>query len=140
MVAFFTNISDAKIALGQLKKEYWNQANLAAVYAIPVQSDFERNRYEFAMEEFGMPLNDSESLWPGVKESEISDGGKVCLGATPGSYDAVIKLLESDTSIKDELPGKVITILDTEPENHPRFRLVLESNGGEVILDRHCRI
>jgi len=136
IVSTFNNIDDAKNAFGQIKKESWNKANFAVVFAdaAKITGNFE---YEFATENFlGEPAT-RQSVWPGVREVEMSGVGKVYLGTDLGSSEIINGVTRQCPNLKQQLQAeKIIAILEVSPEIKERVEAILANNSAEIIDDQ----
>lgn len=132
IVITFNNIDDAKSAFGQIKKESWNQANFAVVFAeiSKTSGDFE---YEFAGENFIGEPTARQEVWPGVRETELSGIGKVYLG-TDFENSLIINEIAGRPDLQRQLQEqKIIAVLEVDAKIKERVETVLANNGAEFI-------
>jgi hypothetical protein len=140
----FSNVNDAKQAFGSIKKESLNQADLTIVFANDqeTKANHRKDNYEFATEYFIETPRNSPPSWPGLKEESLSGIGKIQIGfniptksGNPSEPITSMQLAEGDLGIieREIKAHKVVTIIEAEPEFVPKLRLILESNGAEII-------
>lgn len=144
----FSNVDDAKQAFGRIKKASLNQADLTIVFADNRENHVTKgnNNYEFAAENFGESLKDTAhtrtSIWPGLQTENLSGIGKIQIGSSNNQkiadsvdHDRAIQLVGDDLAIiaQQVKANKVVTIIEAEAELVPQVRLILESNGAEII-------
>ncbi len=140
---FFANIDDAKSAIGSIKKENFNQAELTVIFAEDNQNKKANNsaNYEFATESFLQSSPDRSIInWPGIKKQKIAGVGEIQIGLnkTIDSFDNTqisIGMNGEDLSIVQQglKENKVITIIEAEPNILSRAKAVLERHGAEII-------
>ena len=140
----FTNVDDAKQAFGSIKKESLNQTDLTIVFANgqETHADHRKDNYEFATEYFIESSRNAPTSWPGLKEESLFGIGKIQIGFNnptkiddPSELTRSLPLAEADLGIieREIKANKVVTIIEAEPELVPKLRLILESNGAEII-------
>jgi hypothetical protein len=140
----FSNIDDAKSALGQIKMESWNRADLTVLFSgQKIDKERREDDFELAAEYF---LNDSQRtpppIWPGFREENIHGIGKVQIGSSypvekeslPGKIEELAGG-ELETIGREISSQKVVTIIEVEPEIMPKVRFILEKNGAEVFKE-----
>jgi hypothetical protein len=139
----FSNIDDAKQALGSIKKELLNLADLTIIFSDDQEPHVSRrrNNFEFATEYFIESSQRSTLIWPGLKEEDLSGVGKIQIGSNHSSElnsspsSQISNLADEDLGIieREIKTNKVVAIIEAEPELLPKLRLILESNGAEII-------
>ena len=78
----FSNIADAKLAIGNIKKENFNRVGLTIIFASEERRVQDQHRYEFSNDFTLEPAPDKNSfLWPGLKEENILGLGKIQIAA-----------------------------------------------------------
>lgn len=135
--ATFSHLNTAKTALGQIKKNSWNRADLSVIYADRPDSKEENGSFEIAVEGFIEQNQIKKQVdWPGVKTAYLEGVGVINYASLNGKgLASIIANRESDHWLIEELASaKTVAVVDTEPELAPELRLILENNGAEVIL------
>ena len=138
--AAFNNLDDAKLAMGSIKKENLNQANLKVIFLTDqTGKDFQKDHYEFGEEFFppNIPTN-SHLVWPGVKVVNILGLGKVQIAVNtplPHERNFGSELVDEDLKIVEpEVKAqKIVAIIEAETDLIPKFKFILQSNGAEII-------
>jgi len=146
IIVAFPKIMDARLALGLIKKTDLS-ADLTVLYAPNAgrqkSNNFEPD-YEFGAELLPLETQtDPTPVWSGLNEETLGTLGKVKVGSnqsfhpmkngirTPIQYG----LTASDLHlIQGELrQNKVIGVIEITPESFSKVRLILESNGAEIL-------
>ena len=146
LIGIFNNIGDAKNALGQIKKESWNQTELTVIVKGKNVKQYMENNgtMEIAAKNFienpvvetGLPI-----FWPGLKEEWLPGIGTVKIGYnSTGNQDRAplpFKFGDMDLDfIKTKLAAdKVVAVIETENLNLPKLRYIMEINGAELISE-----
>ncbi|HEX7713629.1 MAG TPA: hypothetical protein VF531_06375 [Bacillota bacterium] len=139
LIGAFENVSDAKNALGRIKKATWNRADLALIVPRKSSPDVVQGiDFELASESFlDLPRKDFSPLWPGLRQESLAGVGEVLIGQgrshepEPLSLDLSQPELEM---IKQPLKQhKIITVLKANPEDLPKLRLIMETDGAELL-------
>jgi hypothetical protein len=139
----FSNLDDAKQAFGSIKKASLNQADLTIIFADEQQHQIgKRNdNYEFAGEYLIEPASNS-TIWPGLQTQILAGIGKVQIGLCGiNQTDKQMKEPNLIQQVGEDLgliereikSDKVVAIIETDSELLPKLRLILESNGGEIL-------
>lgn len=146
----FSNVDDAKQALGSIKKASLNQADLTVVFAEDQENPEmqDKNNYEFGAEHFGSPFRDAadtfkhNNVWPGLQTEKLAGVGKIHIGSSNirtisgfMDHDHPIGLAGDDLDVitKQVKANKVVAVIDAEVELIPRVRLILETHGAEIL-------
>jgi hypothetical protein len=138
----FTNIEDARNALGRIKKESWHRADLTVILPEGSPESSNNDSMELAAE-FAAQDRDEKRDWSGLRRDYWDGLGKIRYGTTfrrqPGKNQVLPETLAGQAlqivqqGIKD---SKVVTIIDFEPELRAKLRVILESRGAEVLADQ----
>lgn len=143
----FSSIDDAKNALGQIKKESWNQTEFIVIVGDPdtIRAKENKAHFEMAVENF-LNGNHPESerrinhIWPGLKEMELTGVGTVNVGyieAAEGNNEPMLdqKLSETDIQVvKREIStNKIVALIEVDEQFLPKLRLIMDTNGAELI-------
>ncbi|HBE78480.1 MAG TPA: hypothetical protein DDW65_12000 [Firmicutes bacterium] len=143
--SIFSNVNDAKQAFGSIKKASLNQADLTIIFADEQQHQIgKRNdNYEFAGEgEYVIEPPANTIIWPGLQTQILAGIGKVQIGLCGsnqtdnqmGESNLIQQVGEDLRIIEREIKSdKVVAIIETDSELLPKLRLILESNGGEIL-------
>lgn len=134
--ASFTHLNTAKKVLGRIKKNSWNRADLSVIYADPSEPRTEDSKYEMAVEGFienNLPKNPN-SRWPGLKTAYLDGVGAVNYASPDGKGLAEIIADHPSELVNELASAKTVAVIDTDPELVPELRMILESNGAEIIL------
>lgn len=133
IVSFFNNIDDAKNAFGRIKKESWNKANLAVLFRETGSENPAGAGYEFASDNW-MTVSNLATAWPGVDQVELSGIGRVYLGTNFPDLRTINSLTREHPGLKQGLQEqKIVTVVEVNPEIQNRVRVILASNGAEII-------
>ncbi len=142
LYGIFSNIDDAKQALGNIKKESLNLADLTVIFADDSEA-FERKRdskFEFGNENFGEQTPKINRSWPGLQSQNLFGIGKIQIGSSQyhkgeDSQKQKLHLDESDLAIigPQVKANKVAAIIESEVDLLPKLRFILESSGAFVI-------
>jgi hypothetical protein len=144
IIGIFNSISDAKNALGQIKKESWNQTELIVIIGEKNENRIMENKIfsEMATENFlenpGTEPHMSV-LWPGLKEEQLSGIGTVRIGHSSPDQERDLaslpqKLSETDLDfIGRELAAqKIVTLIEVEEQFLPKLRFIMAINSAEL--------
>lgn len=146
----FNSIDDAKHALGQIKKESWNQTEFMVIVGEPDanRSDENKAHFEMAGENF---LNNNQPetgprinrVWPGLKMMEMAGVGTVNVGYSlpvEGNTKAVMdrKLSERDIQVveREISAHKIVALIEVDEQFLPKLRLIMDTNGAELVEQR----
>ncbi len=149
IIAAFPSLTDARVALGMIKKADL-KADLTVLYALNADCEREnRIKEDYELGEELIPLTTEitpQPVWSGLNEENVAKLGRVQMGTnrafrplkkgirTPAQYG----LTTSDLHlIQGELrQNKVIGVAEIAPETLARVRMILESNGAEILEDQ----
>lgn len=144
----FSNVNDAKQAFGSIKKTSFNQADLTIVFADNQEKHDTQGggNYEFAVEHFRESFQDIaqkyNNTWPGVQTKDLAGIGKIQIGSS--NIQKMAGIIEHNDVVKpsgDDLEivtaqvkaKRIVAIIEAESELIPQVRLILESNGAEIL-------
>jgi hypothetical protein len=137
----FSNIDDAKQALGNIKKESLNLADLTVVFADNSGTLDRKKResdFEFA-DDYGETTQMNRS-WPGLQSQNLYGIGKIQIGSSQYQQSETSPkplqcLDENDLAIigPQLKANRVAAIIESDIDLLPKLRFILESNGAFVI-------
>ncbi len=148
----FNSIDDAKSALGQIKKESWNQTKFMVIVGDPDIKPVKESKahFEVASENFLNGNHHPESgrridhIWPGLKEKELTGVGTVNVGystAAEGNNEPSLeqKLSEIDIQVveREISANKIVAFIEVEEHFLPKLRLIMDTNGAELVEPFH---
>ncbi|HBF36520.1 MAG TPA: hypothetical protein DDW50_04285 [Firmicutes bacterium] len=143
LYGIFSNIDDAKQALGNIKKESLNLADLTVIFADNGEVRDRKREFDFEVssENLGKPPQDMNRLWPGLQSQNLFGIGKIQIGSSlnhqlHNSSELNLHLDESDLAVigPQVKANKVAAIIETEVDLLPKLRFILESNGALILL------
>jgi hypothetical protein len=143
----FNSIDDAKHALGQIKKEGWNQTRFMVIVGETDANRMNEGKAHFEMAgenflnnnhpETGTGIN---RVWPGLKEMELTGVGTVNVGYSipvEENNEAAInqKLSETDIQVveREIFANKIVALIEVEEQFLPKLRLIMDTNGAELL-------
>jgi hypothetical protein len=145
----FSNVNDAKQAFGSIKKTSFNQADLTIIFADNQEKHDTQGgggNYEFAVEYFRESVQDIarkyNNTWPGIQTKDLAGIGKIQIGSSNIQkmtgiieHDGIVKPSGDDLEIVAEQvkAKRIVAIIEAESELVPQVRLILESNGAEIL-------
>jgi hypothetical protein len=141
LYGIFSNIDDARQALGNIKKESLNLADLTVVFADNSETlDHRRESdLEFARD-LGDPALKSNRVWPGLQSQNLSGIGKIKIGSSQPwphakSPKGPLRLDEDDLAVigPQIKANRVAAIVECDVDLLPKLRFLLESQGAFVI-------
>ncbi len=148
ILGVFHNIDDAKSALGQIKKESMNQAELTVIIGdrFHIRTRESQTLFETAAEDFAdqnLGSRDSESridhFWPGLKEEQLLGIGVVKVGHNspdPNDVQSAWRQKLTETALQiigaEIAAKKIITFIEFDPRFLPKLRFIMETNGAEL--------
>lgn len=138
--AAFERIENAKAAVGRIKKETWNQADLAIILSEETTVNSGDNRFEFGDEHFlDSPYSRNYSKWPSLQDKEIDGIGRVKMAISfkphtgPDSRE-VTDIIDKELLADNLKKNKIMAIIETEDDITPKIETILESEGAEVKI------
>jgi hypothetical protein len=136
----FSSPEDSRNALGRVKKESWNRAEITVVIPEPnAKHSRTDDRFELGAEFFLDRKEQPVSTWPGLQASYLEGAGNIKVGTTALQHPpGILEPLGSGLDlVQREIQNqKIVAIIDVEPELIPRIRVILESKGAEIITDQ----
>lgn len=147
LLGVFNSIDDAKHALGQIKKEGWNQTQFMVIVGEPdANRDNQRKtHFEIAGENFlenNHPATGSgiNRVWPGLKEMELAGVGTVNVGyniPVEESNESAMNQQLSETDIqvveREIFANKIVALIEVEEQFIPKLRFIMDTNGAELL-------
>lgn len=139
MYGVFNQIGDARSALGQVKKASWNRTRISVIYPEMVETGSKENsRLEMAAEGF---IEDNQPKareeWPGLKTGYLDGVGSVKYGSMTGETDLMSTVRNGENGLQQALSaGKVVAIVEVDPEAAREVRLIFDSCGGTVVSNQ----
>jgi hypothetical protein len=147
LLGVFNSIDDAKHALGQIKKESWNQAEFVVIVGEPDGNRRKEgnNHFEMAVENFitGKPPETGRwinHIWPGLKEVELAGVGTVNVGYSAiaeeipePSWDRRFSETDIQVMEREISANKIVALIEVEEQFLPKLRLIMDTNGAELI-------
>lgn len=143
----FNSIDDAKNALGQIKKESWNQTEFMVIVGEPDvnRGDDSKAHFEMAVENFlsnnhPEPGRRMDHIWPGLKEMQLAGIGTVNVGYSipvEGNNEAALdrKLNETEIQLveREILANKIVALIEVEELYLPKLRLIMDTNSARLM-------
>lgn len=138
--AAFKRVGNAKAAVGRVKKESWNRADLVIIFPGEPTVKTDNNRFEFGNEYFlDSPHSGKASEWPSLQDKEIDGIGKVKI-AVSYKPDNNPDLSEDSAGMNKELiasdlkKNKVVAIIEADDELVSKIETILDSEGAEITI------
>ncbi|MGE5582498.1 MAG: hypothetical protein ACM3X9_08150 [Bacillota bacterium] len=142
----FSNLDDAKSAVGSIKKVSFNRTNLTVVFSGDDRGGQHQPGIDFEFSSEFLPAGGREKAVPplrGVKEENLPGVGKVQIAAnivqnfTDNDQPASMGLTGRDLGVVERMvkDDKVLAIVEADADLLPKLRFILESNGAEVITE-----
>jgi len=134
----FQQIEDARSALGQVKKASWNRAWVSVIYPESKEADPGNLRWETAAEGFiGDNSSKTKERWSGLKTGYLDGVGSVKYGSLAGGADLISTVKNRGNGLQQALSdGKVVAIVEAEPEAMDEVRLILENCGAALLSNQ----
>ncbi len=141
LYGIFSNIDDAKQALGNIKKESLNLADLTVVFADNSETLERRRESDLELaNDLGEPALKSNRVWPGLQSQNLSGIGNIKIGTSQSqllaqSPKGPLHLDENDLAVigPQIKANRVAAIIESDVDLLPKVRFILESNGAFVI-------
>ncbi len=143
IIGIFSSIGDAKNALGQIKKESWNQTELTVIIQDKNENrnPEDKTHMEIATENFLENQGAGSGpniLWPGLKEEQLSGIGTVKIGySSPNRKHGIVLASQNLSEAELDFIGqklvaqKVVVLIEVEDQFLPKLRFIMATNGAE---------
>lgn len=139
LIGVFENMTDAKNALGRIKKATWNRADLALI--VPQKSHRGMSGdvdLELASESFlDLPHQGHLPLQSGLRPQTISGVGEVLIGQgrNNGLVPQGLNLSQPEFErIQQSLQEhRLLAVIKADPGVLPKLRLILETSGANIL-------
>lgn len=141
LIGVFRNIDDAKGALGLVKRENFNRAELTVICSEELlHLKKQGQNFEMAAENFiGDQTDSAKLIWPGLQTKDLVSVGSVRIGSTQ-----VIPQLKTDLGLEEQdlkrienaiQHQKVVAVIEADTEEIANIRALLASRGGFILND-----
>jgi len=150
----FNSVGDAKNALGLIKKESWNQAELMVIMGEPELNRVKENNPDFEAADANFLANNSpiadrqiNQIWPGLKDVKLAGVGTVKIGYNAqaeanNEFALNQKLSETDLKLvgQEIASKKIIAYIEIEEQFLPKLKLIMAANGAELREENEFHI
>lgn len=131
IVGVFSNVNDARNALGRIKKESWNRAEISVLIKQPSPE----TSYEFGEDFSRQQRQRRKVMWSGLKQEFIDGVGMVQIGSTNGQrrQDHYAFLKKITGAVPYNLDQKIVGIIEVEDDLVESIYTILNSKGADIV-------